>query len=147
MQPVFIIDVFSAVQGDQEVLAGLKPELFKYPAVPDFPGIMIDDLVDGIADDVDFIGRDAFAEQVGAAALGVGHPDVAGMVDDAAVDLLRDAIVITAVAGLQVENGYAQVMTIPPNVEYQDLFLKLEQEAREAALRAVRWRTRPQARR
>jgi len=28
--------------------------------------------------------------------------------------------------------GYAQVMTVPPNVRYQDLFLKLQREAREA---------------
>jgi micrococcal nuclease len=28
--------------------------------------------------------------------------------------------------------GYAQVMTIPPNVRYQQLFLKLQREAREA---------------
>ncbi len=31
-----------------------------------------------------------------------------------------------------VENGYAQVMTVPPNVKYQGLFLKLQREAREA---------------
>ncbi len=31
-----------------------------------------------------------------------------------------------------VENGYAMVMTIPPNVKHQELFLKLQQEAREA---------------
>ena len=30
-----------------------------------------------------------------------------------------------------VKAGYAQIMTIPPNVKYQDLFLKLQQEARE----------------
>lgn len=30
-----------------------------------------------------------------------------------------------------IENGYAQIMTIPPNVAYQDLFLKLERQARE----------------
>ena len=30
-----------------------------------------------------------------------------------------------------VENGFAQVMTIPPNVKYADLFLKLQREARE----------------
>ena len=29
-----------------------------------------------------------------------------------------------------VAQGYAQVMTIPPNVQYQDLFLKLQREAR-----------------
>jgi len=31
-----------------------------------------------------------------------------------------------------VEQGYAQVMTIPPNVKHQELFLKLQREAREA---------------
>ena len=30
-----------------------------------------------------------------------------------------------------VENGYAAVMTVPPNVKHQDLFLKLQREARE----------------
>nr|WP_243137134.1 thermonuclease family protein [Desulfofundulus thermobenzoicus] len=29
-------------------------------------------------------------------------------------------------------NGYAQVMTVPPNVKYADLFAKLQREAREA---------------
>ncbi len=31
-----------------------------------------------------------------------------------------------------VENGYAVVLTFPPNVKYQELFLKLQREAREA---------------
>jgi len=31
-----------------------------------------------------------------------------------------------------VRRGYAQTMTIPPNVKYQELFLKLQREAREA---------------
>jgi micrococcal nuclease len=31
-----------------------------------------------------------------------------------------------------VRHGYAQVMTIPPNVKHQELFLKLQREAREA---------------
>ena len=35
--------------------------------------------------------------------------------------------------------GYAQVMTIPPNVRYQPMFLKLQREAREAG-RGL-WRT------
>ncbi len=30
-----------------------------------------------------------------------------------------------------IKQGFAQVMTIPPNVKYQDLFLKLQKEARE----------------
>lgn len=28
-------------------------------------------------------------------------------------------------------SGYAQVMTVPPNVKYADLFVKLQREARE----------------
>jgi len=28
-----------------------------------------------------------------------------------------------------VQQGYAQVMTAPPNVKYQELFLKLQREA------------------
>jgi micrococcal nuclease len=31
-----------------------------------------------------------------------------------------------------VEKGYAVVMTIPPNVKHQELFLKLQRGAREA---------------
>lgn len=32
----------------------------------------------------------------------------------------------------RVRLGFAQVMTIPPNVRYQELFLKLQHEARVA---------------
>ena len=31
-----------------------------------------------------------------------------------------------------VRQGYAQVMTVPPNVRHQELFVKLQREAREA---------------
>ena len=31
-----------------------------------------------------------------------------------------------------VRRGYAQVMTVPPNVRYQNLFVKLQREARDA---------------
>lgn len=37
----------------------------------------------------------------------------------------------TMLNALLAQEGYAQVMTIPPNVKYQDLFLKLQREARE----------------
>ena len=32
---------------------------------------------------------------------------------------------------LLVQEGYARVMMVPPNVKYQDLFLRLQREARE----------------
>ncbi len=38
----------------------------------------------------------------------------------------------TFVNAWPVEHGYAQVMTVQPNVKYQDLLLKLQREAREA---------------
>ena len=41
---------------------------------------------------------------------------------------LKDAPFVNA---WLVENGYAQVMSLPPNVKHQDLFLKLQREARE----------------
>jgi len=31
-------------------------------------------------------------------------------------------------------------MTVPPNVNYQDLFLKLQREAREARRKVERWK-------
>ncbi len=34
-----------------------------------------------------------------------------------------------------VENGYAMVMTIPPNVRNQDVFLKLQREAKRGLWR------------
>jgi micrococcal nuclease len=37
----------------------------------------------------------------------------------------------TFVNGRIIEEGYAQVMTIPPNVKYAQTFLKLEREARQ----------------
>jgi len=36
-----------------------------------------------------------------------------------------------------VEHGFAQIMTVPPNVKYQDLFLKLQRDAR--GLGGGRW--------
>ena len=37
----------------------------------------------------------------------------------------------TMINALLVQEGYAQIMTVPPNVKYQDMFLKLQREARE----------------
>lgn len=47
------------------------------------------------------------------------------------VYLNNDANEIFANAKI-VESGYAQVMTIPPNVKYADLFIKLQRQAKES---------------
>ena len=46
--------------------------------------------------------------------------------------LLRYVYVDTFVNAELVRLGYAQVVTYPPDVKYQDLFLRLQREAREA---------------
>lgn len=43
----------------------------------------------------------------------------------------------TMLNALLLQEGYAQIMTIPPNVKYQDLFLKLQREAREQGIGIV----------
>lgn len=40
----------------------------------------------------------------------------------------------TLVNALLVQEGYAEIMTVPPNVKFADLFLKLEREARKKKL-------------
>ena len=45
------------------------------------------------------------------------------------VELRRKRVMVNAE---MVRRGFAQVMTIPPNVKYQERFLKLQREAREA---------------
>lgn len=41
-------------------------------------------------------------------------------------------LVISNMNAWLVEHGFAQAITVPPNVKYQEPFLKLQREAREA---------------
>src|SRR5207244_1265657 len=63
---------------------------------------------DWIAGDIDPPAFNSFAQQVGAAALGVRHQNVAAMIDDAAVHFFRDTIVKAAVARFHVIDRNAQ---------------------------------------
>ena len=62
-------------------------------------------LVHGAADDDDAIGRQTLAEQMGAGDLAIGQVDVADVIDDLAIDLLRYALVKATIAGLHVKHG------------------------------------------
>ena len=55
----------------------------------------------------------------------VGHLDKYGRT--LAYVYLKDGTFVNA---LLVKNGYATVMTVPPNVKYADTFIKLERKAR-----------------
>src|SRR5258708_37487576 len=63
---------------------------------------MLDYLEDRVPGDKDPVACDAFAQEVGAATLGVGHQYVARVVDNSTVCLLGNAIVIAAISCLHV---------------------------------------------
>ena len=59
-------------------------------------------------------------------------PFLVGQQPDPAVEVVTmDKTPWIFVNGTIIKAGYAQVMTDPPNVKYQDLFVKLEKEARK----------------
>jgi micrococcal nuclease len=60
--------------------------------------------------------------------LGLAHRDRWGRL--LACAWVRRAKKLVMANAEMVRHGYAQVMTIPPNVEYLELFLKLQREAR-----------------
>ncbi len=62
-------------------------------------------LVDWVAGDEYAAAGDAFGEQVFAASVCVGHEHVAGVVDNAAVDLFGHTVVVAAVACFHVKDG------------------------------------------
>jgi micrococcal nuclease len=59
--------------------------------------------------------------------------EMAGLLNVPSGDLLRGNLkgAFPFVNATIIKAGYAQVMTVPPNVKYQELFLELEKEARE----------------
>ncbi len=72
--------------------------------------VVIYHLQNGVAGDENAMAGDALAEQVGPAALGVGHEHVAGVIDNAAVDFLGHAVVVAAVARLHVIHRNAHAL-------------------------------------
>jgi len=70
------------------------------------------------------------AGQAAHLALDIRHRDIYGRLL-AYVWVVRARKPVMANAEM-VRAGYAQVMTIPPNVKHQELFLKLQREARDA---------------
>lgn len=99
------VDVFLSVGGEQHVALGLQAELGQDVRGLDLVQVGAQDLRHGRPRDVGALRGAAGVLEVAAGVLGVGQVDVGDHVDDAAVGLLGQALVLAAVAGLHMEDG------------------------------------------
>ena len=104
------VDVLLAVGREQHVALGLKAELGKDVRRLDLVQVRTQDLGHGRARDVGALRGAAGVLEITARVLGVGKVYVRDHVDDAAVGLLGQALVLAAVAGLHVEDGDVQAL-------------------------------------
>ena len=93
------------MQADGKKFAGRKTELFQDPRGRNAVRVKVEDFLHRRTRLNDPIRRQSFRQQVTPGMLGVGQVDVADVINDAAVDFLRHALVETAVAGLHVKHG------------------------------------------
>ena len=104
------VDVLLAMCRQQHVTLGLQAELGEDIRSLDLVQVGAQDLGHGRAGDVGALRCAAGVLEVAAGVLGVGQVDVGDHVDDAAVGLLGQALVLAAVAGLHVEDGDVQAL-------------------------------------
>ena len=99
------VDVLLAVGREQHVLLRLQAELGEDVRGLNLVKVGAQDLRHGRPGDVGALRGAAGVPEVAAGVLGVGQVDVGDHVDDAAVGLLGQALVLAAVARLHVEDG------------------------------------------
>ena len=95
---------------EEHIALGLKAELGKDVGCPDLVQVRAQDLCHGGASDIGALRGAAGVLEVAAGVLGVGHVHVRDHVDDAAVGLLGQALVLAAVARLHVEDWDVQAL-------------------------------------
>ena len=105
---LFRVDVFFAVGTQQDVLT-----LFQAQALMDVGGfdlrqVLVQDFRHRRAGDVGTFLREAAVGKITACVLAVSHVDIGDNVDNPPVRLLWQALVLTAVAGLHMEDGDVQ---------------------------------------
>lgn len=105
-EEVFLrVNVFLAVGGQENVLAFFQAETLVNIAGLDIGEVVVEDFRHGGSCDIGaFLGQAAVGE-VSSCVLRVGHVHVGDDIDDTAVGLLGQALVLAAVACLHVENG------------------------------------------
>src|SRR5439155_12296068 len=100
--PIAHLNVLGPVDRNEEILLRLYPETLDDVARIDALLVRIKHLVDRIPDDENTFALDPLTEEVLLRPMGVWHQHRAAVIDDTAVDLLRDSIVVATVPGLQV---------------------------------------------
>ena len=105
LEVFFVVDVFFAVGGDDEVFFLFETEACEDIGGQDLGHIVVQDLIHGAAGFDDAVGRDAFAQQVLAGDATIREVDVGDVVNDFAVGFFGHALVKAAVAGFHVEDG------------------------------------------
>ena len=99
------VDIFLAVSGQENVLAFLQAKALVDVAGLDIGEVVVENFCHGGPCDIGaLLGQTAVGE-VSSCVLRVGHVHVGNDIDDTAVGLLGQALVLAAVAGLHVENG------------------------------------------
>src|SRR5947209_1432888 len=96
------------MQRDQEITLWREREPCHYAGCRDQRLRATDNFENRVAGDEDPRSRNTFAQQILPAALGIRHQYVAAVIDHPPIDLLRYAIVETAVSRLHVENRYVE---------------------------------------
>ena len=104
------VDILLAVGREQHIALGLQAELGKDARGLDLVQVGAQDLCHGRPCHVGALRGAAGVPEVAAGVLGVGQVDVGDHVDDAAVGLLGQALVLAAVARLHVEDGDVQAL-------------------------------------
>ena len=105
-EKVFLrVDIFLTVSGQENVLAFLQTEALVDVAGLDIGEVVVEDFRHGGSCDIGALLGQAAVGEVSSCMLRVGHIHVGNDIDDTAVGLLGQALVLAAVAGLHVENG------------------------------------------
>ena len=105
------VDVFLPVGGEQNIPALLQPKPGMDVAGFDFRQVFVEHFGHGAAGDVGALLRQTVLRQVTAGVLRIAQVHVGNNVHDAAVGLLRQALVLAAVAGFHVEDGDVQPLS------------------------------------
>ena len=99
------VDILLTVSGQEDVLAFLQAKALVDVAGLDIGEVVVEDFRHGGPCDIGALLGQAAVGEVSSCVLRVGHVHVGDDIDDTAVGLLGQALVLAAVAGLHVENG------------------------------------------
>lgn len=98
------VNVFLTMGGQENILAFLQAEALVNIAGLDIGEVVVEDFRHGGPSDIGALLRQAAVSEVSSCVLRVGHVHVGNDIDDTAVGLLGQALVLAAVASLHVED-------------------------------------------